>query len=147
MNRIKSAPIQKPHWWPWIFRETNNWMVLLTTTVPEAPSPVAFSQQRSWTPGSPSPHPTPTGHAPPRPGSRGLLRLWGAQSTWAALLGLLHNCGWRYFSQGSLNKDSRDKFLLKFSSRKCLVSAAVYMLPVVRTWKRYNSVSFSYLSN
>lgn len=56
--------------------------------------------------------------------------------------GLLHNCGWRYFSLGSLNKDSRDKFLLKFSSRKCLVSADVYMLPVVSTWKRYNSVLF-----
>lgn len=52
----------------------------------------------------------------------------------AALLGLLHNCGWRYFSQGSLNKDSRDTFLLEFSSRKCLVSADVYILPVVSAW-------------
>lgn len=62
------------------------------------------------------------------------------------VLGLLHNCGWRYFALGSLNKDSRDKFLLEFSSRKCLVSADVCMLPVVRTWKRSSSVSFSHLS-
>lgn len=75
------------------------------------------------------------------------LCLWRTESTWTALLGLLHNCGWRYFSLGSLNKDSRDKFLLKFSSRKCLVSADVFMLPVVSTWKRYNSVLFfSHLS-
>lgn len=68
------------------------------------------------------------------------LCLWRTESTWTAPLGLLHNCGWRYFSLGSLNKDSRDKFLLEFSSRKCLVSADVYMLPVVSTWKRYGSV-------
>lgn len=68
------------------------------------------------------------------------LCLWRTESTWTAPLGLLHNCGWRYFSLGSLNKDSRDKFLLEFSSRKCLVSADVHMLPVVSTWKRHNSV-------
>lgn len=64
-------------------------------------------------------------------------------STRTALLDLLHNCGRRYFSPGSLNRDSRDKFLLEFSSRKCLVSADVYMLPVVSTWKRHKSMFFS----
>lgn len=125
-------------------KQTTEWCYWPPRFLKPLPSGIFTAEELdSWLP-EPPPHPYGT-HL--RPGSRGLPPDSGSPVTWAALLGLLHNCGWRYFSQGSLNKDSRDKFLLKFSSRKCLVSAAVYMLPVVRTWKRYNSVSFSYLSN
>lgn len=72
-----------------------------------------------------------------------------SQRTWReAVLDLLCNCGWRYFSLDSLNKGSRDTFLLEFSSRKCLVSADVYELLVVNTHKLCNSVfSSSRFSN
>lgn len=62
------------------------------------------------------------------------------QFMWPVLLDLLRNCGWRYFSPGSLNKDPRDNFLL--SSRKCLVSADVYVLLVVNTCKLCSSAFF-----
>lgn len=145
MDRINSAPIQKPRWRRLIFRGKTDGATNSMTPYPPPTAPlVGFRPAAGRGPALPEPPPPPgpaPAHAPPGPvpadssdsGEPG-------RSTWAALLGLLHNCGWRYFSQGSLNKDSRDQFLLEFSSRKCLVSADVYMLPVVGTGQLYNSV-------
>lgn len=73
---------------------------------------------------------------------------WRTRFTCTVLLGLLCNCGWRYFSPDSLNKGPRDTFLLESGSRKCLVSADVYVLLVVNTHKLCNSVfSFFHFSN